>query len=275
MNASTSDEDARTALVTLIREHTTRFPHDLRYLFLVASGIVVDGPFLDDRLEVASKALDRGPRVLRRRLRTAEELLADSLTQAYPTGAGPFEDQGWQWEAHDFELVLRRDAQLTLTRTLLALADHQKYIHESFSIPGELGPHAELTFTALAGLSILDVDHSSPNSWGVTLELPRALVRGHSLQTKLQVTIPEAGALDPFLALAPLRPSRRATVTVDFGVPSAAATCWVINSAIPTDVVAHVPSKEIVDTHLTPVVSREFRDPRPGLAYGIGWSWAN
>jgi hypothetical protein len=275
IGASTSDEDARIALVTLLREHTTRFPSDLRYLFMVASGIAVDGPFLDDRLEIAARELDRGQRVLRRRLRTAEELLADSLNQAHPRGAGPFDDQGWQWDSHDFRLVLRGDAQLTMTRTLRALADHQKFIHESFSIPGELGPRAGLTFDALAGVALVDVERSSPNSWRVTLALPPSLPRGQVLSTKLLVTVPQARALHPFLALAPLRPSRRMHMTVDFGTPPAARECWLINGAIPTDVAAHVPSPDLVDPQLTPIVSCGFPEPRPGLAYGIGWTWAD
>lgn len=273
-DVSTSDDDLRIALVTLLREHTARFPRDLRYLFLVASGIVVDHPFLDDRLEVASKALDRSVRVLRRRLRTAEELLADALTQAYPTGTGPFDDQGWQWDTHRLDLVLRTDAQLTMTRTLRALADHQKYIHESFTIPGALAEGAGLSFTALAGFTVLDVDHSHPNSWGVTLELPRTLLRGQALETALLVTIPDAKALSPFLALAPVRPSRHASMRVDFGVPPAATTAWVFSGAVPAEVFSTLPTRTTVDPSLTPVVTAEFPAPRLGLAYGIGWSWA-
>ena len=177
LTATTPDDDARNALVQLIREHTGAFPRDLRYLFLVAAGVLVDHPFLEERLAVAEKALDRSARVLRRRLRTAERLLADSLLQTYSEGTGPFEDKGWQWEEHHFDLVLRDSARLTLNRSLRALADHQKYIHESFVIPGPLAPGTAMSFRARSGFSVLDVDHSSPNSWGVTLELPHTLTR--------------------------------------------------------------------------------------------------
>lgn len=272
---STSDDDARIALVQLIREHTSTFPRDLRYLFLVASGIVVDQPFLEDRLAVAEQALDRSPRVLRRRLRTAEQLLADSLAQSYPRGTGPFEDEGWKWEDHRFELVLRDNARLTMSRTLRALADHQKYIHESFVVPGQLAAGLELTFEALTGLTVLDVDHASPNSWGVTLELPRTLTRGQTLDTRLVVNVPDARALSPFMVLAPVRPSRTAIVTVDFGDPPVAESSWVIDGAVPSDVAARVRSNHTMDPRLSPIVTGEFVAPRQGLAYGIGWSWAN
>ena len=272
---STSDDDARIALIQLIREHSSTFPRDLRYLFLVATGIVVDQPFLEDRLAVAEQALDRSPRVLRRRLRTAEQLLADSLAQSYPRGAGPFEDEGWKWEDHHFELVLRYYARLTMSRTLRVLADHQKYIHESCVVPGQLAAGLELSFEALVGLAVLDVDHASPNSWGVTLELPRTLTRGQALDTRLVVNVPDARALSPFMVLAPVRPSRKATVTVDFGDPPVAESSWVIDGAVPSDVAARVRSNHTIDPRLSPVVTGEFVAPRQGLAYGVGWSWAN
>lgn len=275
IDSTTSDDDARSALVQLIRENTAEFPRDLRYLFLVSTGIVVDHPFLETRLAVAEQALNRSPRVLRRRLRSAEQLLADSLTQRHVGGSGPFDDQGWQWENHQLELVLRSQARLTLRRTLRALADHQKYVHESFVIPGRLAPDAELTFEALVGLAVLDVDHSSPNSWGVTLELPHTLERGQLLETELAVTVPDARALSPFLVLAPIRTSRGAVVSVDFGIPPVAATSWVIDGAIPSDVASYVHKGIPVDPTITPVVTGAFTAPRLGLAYGVGWSWAD
>jgi hypothetical protein len=275
ITVSTSDDDARAALVQAIREHTSTFPRDLRYLFLVATGIVVDQPFLEDRLAVAEQELDRSPRVLRRRLRTAEQLLADSLAQSYPQGTGPFEDEGWRWEDHHFELVLRDDARLTMSRTLRALADHQKYIHESFVVPGQLAAGLELGFEALAGMTVIDVDHASVNSWGVTLQLPRTLTRGQTLDTRLLVKIPDSRALSPFMVLAPVRPSRKATVTVDFGSPPVAESSWLIDGAVPSDVAARLKTDRIVDPRLTPVVTGEFIAPRQGLAYGVGWSWAD
>lgn len=271
--SSTSDDDARQALVELIREQTDVFPRDLKYLFLVGTGIVVDQPFLEGRLAVAEQALDRSSRVLRRRLRTAEQLLADSLSQRYLAHTGPFEDKGWQWEDHQFDLKLRETAQLTLTRTLRALADHQKFIHESFVIPGPLRTGSELAFRAVSGCTVLDVDHSSPSTWGVTLQLPHTLTRGQNLETTLVVTVPDARALHPFAVLAPVRACRSAQITVDFGVPPVADSWWVIDGALPSDVVSFVPGDGRVDAMERPVGSGTFVGPRLGLAYGIGWAW--
>jgi hypothetical protein len=270
----TSDDEARTRLVQLIQHGSQKFPRDLRYLFLVASGIAVDHPFLEDRLAVAEQALDRSPRALRRRLRVAEELLADVLAGQYESGAGPFEDRGWQWEDHDLHLVLRDDAVLTLTRTLRALADHQKYIHEAFVIPGTLDPDAHLEFEALEGFALLDVDHDSPSSWGATLELPQTLRRGQTLLTRLRVRVPRARALNPYMVLAPLRPSRSARVSVDFGAPPIAADAWVVHDSVPSDIAARPFAAPPVDLVATPVVTAEASRPRIGLAYGVAWTWA-
>jgi hypothetical protein len=270
----TSDDDVRTRLVRLIRDNVETFPRDLRYLFLVAAGVLVDEPFLEDRLAVAEKELDRSGRVLRRRLRVAEQLLADAIASRYEEGSSPFEDRGWQWEEHDLHLVLRKDAVLTLTRTLRALADHQKYVHEAFVIPGYLDPGAELEFEALEGLTLLDVDRDSPSHWGATLELPQTLRRGQTLRTCLRVRVPRARALNPYMVLAPLRPARSARVSVDFGRPPIAERAWIVNDAVPSDILGHPASVTDIDLNETPVVTAEVLKPRIGLAYGVGWSWA-
>ena len=273
ITATTSDEDARTALVALIDDHTRHFPRDLRYLFLVSTGISTDERYLEQRLEVAAKKLDRSVRVLRRHLRDAEEKLADSLAQTYGSSTGPFDDHGWQWETQDFSLVLRDDAKLTVTRTLRALADHQKYVHESFIIPGALEPGAEPTFAALRGFTIVDVDHPSPTRWEVTFQLPQKFCRGQVLEVKFLVVIPNPRAINPFLVVAPLRSCRHICVTVDFGTPSIASTTWVINDAYPIGIEEYIPAS-VENPNLTPVIVGEFSAPHIGLAYGVGWTWA-
>lgn len=269
----TPDAEARSALVAFIREHTEKFPRDLRYLFLVATGIAVDAPMLTDRLELAEQSLDRSVRVLRRRLRVAEELLTESIVQSHERRTGPFEDSGWQWVEMEIALRLDTPADMTMTRTLLALEDGQRYIHHGFVIPGMADPAAVVTFEAIQGLTIVDVDHTSPNSWGVTMKLPGTLARGETLETALRVGVPDPRALNPYLAFAPIRPCRRARLSVDFGDSGLAREAWLLDAVYPSD--ASIIPTTTIDVATNPVVVGEFERPRIGLAYGVGWRWAD
>lgn len=267
-----SDEDARMALVALLGRHLARFPADLRQLFRVASGIAADQPFLEDRLAAYGKSAERSTRALRRHLRQAEQLIADSLLQEFDTQTGSLESRGWQWVSHDFDLALSDGAVLTLDRVLLALADHQKFVQESFFVAGPWSADDRLEVEALSGARLVVADGSISGRWDLILELPHELKRGQELQIVLRVTLSRARALGPFLALAPLRPSRSVRTSVHFGTPPVADRAWLIEAELPMSVTLSDPSRRLLDlTH--PNVSVTFANPRVGLAYGIGWEW--
>jgi len=274
IDPSTNDDEARAALTKLLDENTQAFPRDLRYLILMASGVSSDEPFLEQRLAVAERVLDRSPRVLRRRLRTAEQLLGEALAVAHADTRGPFNDHGWRWEDHELDLVLAEDATLTLTRTVRSLTDRPKQIHEAFGIPGRLEPNTDLTFTALEGLEVVEVLRPSKTLWRVALELPKDLARGEIRQTKLQVHVPRAHAMNPFLALAPLRPAHTLKVSIDFGTPPVARRAWVMDGVIASDMAGIGDEVRELSLEESSRVGASFSRPYPGLAYGIGWEWA-
>lgn len=274
LDAASPDADARAALIALIREHTEGFPRDLRYLFLVATGIAIDAPMLTDRLAVAEKALDRSQRVLRRRLREAEGLFVDALVAARERSAGRFDDPGWQWLDFDVTLELRQAAVLTLSRTVLALDDRQEGVHEAFVIPHLTDPTAEVTFEASEGLKSVHVARSAVSTWEVDLLLADVLMRGESIRTGLRLHIPEPRWLNPFLVLAPIRPARHVRVSVDFGDSGLAPEAWVLDGAFTSDIARRPAEFPSIDVAAHPVVSGTFDRPRPGLAYGVGWRWA-
>lgn len=197
------------------------------------------------------------------------------LYQSYEAGAGPFEDEGWRWDAQSFALMLRDDAVITMRRSLVALADHQRYVHESLVIPGYGGREDDLHFRAVKGLTVLDIDHPSPTRWGATWQLARPLAKGERCDTETQVRIPRANAMMPLLMLAPIRPVRRIDVRVDFGVPSAADTAWSVEGAVGADPTGPVRRRlTAADLRENPVLEESFVNPRVGLVYGIGWTWA-
>ncbi len=273
MDASPTHTDAelRSALAQLLTRHSQPLPKDLRYLFRVAAGLGSDAPALNERLESAAQALDRSVRVLRRRLRDAELLVADSLLHQRPDAANWWDAQGWQWLGVGADLVLREDAVLTLEQEVLALTAQPKFIHEMFTIPG-LTADEEPTFEAVADLTIVQVERTGPTGWRLSLELPDDLVGGETVATMLRIRVPRASALQPFMVMAPVRDNSRTSVTVDFGAATAATSYWVLDGVLPSDL--GPAGTMVVPPDAKPAMGRvhcTFERTRIGLAYGIAW----
>lgn len=270
--AGMSDEDARTALVVLLARMLKPFPQDLARLFRAASGISHDAPFLEERLIALEGPLQRSPRALRRHLRQAEQLLADALLQEFGRRDDPNEARGWHWVTQDLELTLGEGAVLELRRTIQALDDHQKYLSESFFVPG-LASNDGIQVEAVAGVELVGVDDGVPSRWDLSLQLPHELRRGQELSTHLRVRFSRARVLNPFLALAPARPTRWASVTVHFGTPPVAQRAWIVDGVFPVAVTLDDPQRHYLDLAASPEVVASFENPRVGFAYGVGWQW--
>lgn len=264
-----NDAELRAGLARLLLLHTQGLPVDLRTLFRMAAGLDTDLPGLEKRLEVVGAEQDRSVRVLRRRLRAAEELVADSLTRGRPDTTQWWDNEGWVWEAAHFHLTLRADAVLRLEQRVLALSPHNKHVHQMFVVPG-IRPDEELSFEAGAGLTVIQSERVGPTRWLLGLELPRELRAGESLDTVLTVRVPRVTALRPFMVTAPVREVPNARVTIDFGDDPPASACWILDGVVPSDLgdAGYHPVEELPAVG---VVSREFVAPRVGLAYGIAW----
>lgn len=147
-----ADADVRVALARLLARHSQPLPRDLRHLFRLGVGLETDLPYLEDRLGEASEQYDRSTRVLRRRLRDAEILVADALLRERAPAGAWWDSQGWQWLGARQALVLRADAVLTLDYDVLALSPHQKHVTFRFTVPG-LRLDEEIECTAVEGIT--------------------------------------------------------------------------------------------------------------------------
>ena len=133
---ASSDKEVRAALVGLLKDHTEKLPTDLRWLFRLAAGMTLDQPMLKVRLEFAEQKLDRSSRVIRRHLREAELLVADSILAAAPTETPSFFSQdGWRWGHQWMHLDLADPVTFTMRRTVVALSDRR---HRVSGIGGKL-----------------------------------------------------------------------------------------------------------------------------------------
>lgn len=257
--------------MALLTRHLATFPADLRTLFRVASGIAEDAPFLEARLGSLEDILNRSPRVLRRRLRQAEQLLADAIAQERGVRDSLTVARGWQWVTQELHLTVGEGAVLDLNRTMLALDDHQKFIGESFYMPRAAATDT-VEVEAVAGIDEITVNDEVPGRWALTLSLPHELRVGQEFRTQLRVRISRARMLAPYLVFSPVRPTRRARVTVDFGAPPGAARAWLVDGVLPLEVPLADPARRYADLS-DGRVSLTVDQPQIGLAYGVGWDW--
>lgn len=81
------------------------------------------------------------------------------------------------------------------------------------------------------------------------------------------------------MVLAPIRPTRRARVSVDFGDSGLAREAWLLDEVFPSDLTLHprlmAPASAVIDVAAHPVVAGGFDRPRIGFAYGVAWLWSD
>lgn len=268
-----SDDDARHALVALLARHLATLPADLALAFRFSSGIASDAPFLTERLEALEVSLQRSSRVIRRRIRDADELLTDAILAENAESDSALADRGWQWVEQDLRLTLRSDATLELRRTLRSLTDSPRVVNETFVIPHSTGVAADWTIETIDGFESCTVDASVEGRWDLTLSLPAGLSRGREVETRLVVRASDARTLEPYFVLAPLRHVRRLAITVDVGRPASVAEAWLIRAAMPYSMQLADLKRESLDLDQHSEATITVNAPRAGLVYGVGWRW--
>ncbi|MFT4228499.1 MAG: hypothetical protein QM624_18995 [Micropruina sp.] len=275
LDGSLTDAVCRQRLIDLLMKETARLPEPLRLLYRIASGISSDERFLAERLLRAEPLFQRESKTLTRRLRRAEELMAAGIAARYPRPSGPYSDQGWHWEEYRADLDLGAPhPTVTMRRHIRALDDGQEVIREVFAVPrSAIG--RTIGITALEGCTLTGVTQTSPSTWIATFQLDQALRVGHVTQTVVRVTFESLDCLRPYLVMAPLRPCSRYEVTVRVGRPSAAALIWTIDGATTTSLDDQHPAADASRPEPDSVHSATFTNLMNGLAYGLGWVWAD
>lgn len=275
LDASASDELCRQRLIDLIRKETARLPSDLKLLYRLASGIDSDARFLGERLKLAEELLDRESRALRRKLRRTEQLMAASLASQYPRDQHPYTDQGWHWEEYSVDLDLApEEPTATITRRIRALFDGQQVVKEVFSVPRSAIGHT-IRIDAVEGCELDEVVQTSPSIWVATFRLPAPLSTGYMQRTLVRATFDSIDAVAPFVAHNPVRPCSRYEVTVRVGDPSRVASYWQIDGFMPATVMDGHPGPGAVVVASGAVLTAIFTNLMNGLAYGLGWTWAD
>lgn len=267
-----TDQQARAALVTLLSRHLEKVPSDLALIFRAATSISDDAPLLGARLSNLEESLQRSGRVLRRRLRTVEGMLAESICDE-ATHSTDADQETWHWINHDMHLRLGTAATFELRRTLRVLTDNPVLVNDGFVIPNATGVEAAWEVAVIDGFEDCIIHAEVPGRWDMELRLPAGLRRGQELPTALRFTASNARTLEPYFVSAPLRTVRQLSVTVDFGSPLVAREAWLIRDGMPYSMKLADLKREPIDLTATTRASIQVTQPRAGYVYGVGWNW--
>jgi hypothetical protein len=274
LSPDATDEELREQLITNLVDAVQALPTDLRFLFMVASGIESDEPLLKTRLSEASRVLDRDSRTLSRRLRQTEALLAGLLSQS-ASAESPYDAGGWTTSRVVLDIHLERELPLArVTQVVRSTRDGQAEFRHTVAIPLSAPTDQEVSVRAVAGCNLAALRRESDRSWVALFELPRPIARGRSHALAFEVEFPDRRCLLPYAVFAPVRPCASCEIRVSLGEPPAATTIWRADT-VPPGIVTDLPARPRVVHPIDGVVSATFTGLRPGFAYGIVWRWAD
>ena len=271
-NAPASEETLRDSVTALLTDALRARPRDLRFVIGVAIGLESDRPLLKDRLQAAGKVLDRDPRTLSRRLRQAEALLASELLQADRELNRTYESGPWALSRLLLEIDLDRERPVaTVTQVVRPLQDALTEFRHTIAVAAPLPASEAPVVTAGPGCRLRATERVSDRSWVAVLDVP-PVPRGRPLELRFNVEFPHRSSLLPFAAFSPIRPCASFDVHVQFGDPPVAAQVWKVNE-LPPALVTDRPLGARNVPLAGGLASVSFTGLRPGLAYGLAWSY--
>lgn len=277
----TPDAEAGAALVATLSAASEHLPEDLQTVFLLACAITTDEPFLQGRLAIAAKRIDRDRRTVRRRLTTANLLVAERLSALSHTAPPTSEvdgDTGWFVESLDSVLDLTAGPPVFIgKKTIRSMVSQLSTVTEMVGIPRSGRHEGTPEFEVLSGGTLGAVDRISQSVWRYDIALDQVLDHGGTASYEVRITLPSLQFIRPYAVLVPLRPCRSFRTEVRFGTPSPASHVWRLDGLPPAAVEDDAP---VDDSHEElaagrDVVVAQFDSLAPGRVYGLRWRWAD
>jgi|GEM_PF-1011021 len=265
--------DTRTCGAPLTRElllASDDLPLDLRTVFRLACGLTSEAPFLNQRLAEGVTIVDRGPRALRRRLKSANLVVAQALLAR--ASRATRQDPPWflveQTISADFG---KTPPTLSSRSAIRSLRNGVQTISNRVAVLGDDAPPPSIE--VVHGGTLTGLVKESSRVWRCDIALSEPLTTTAPHELEMAYGIPSYAALHPALTLMPVRYCRRFRVSVDFGHPPCATAAWVLDGAMPYTVDDDDPRRRVADLRRNPLVDVEFHDLRIGMIYGVRWAW--
>lgn len=265
----------REALLAGLLGQADRLPPDLRFVFLSACAIRANHhPGLGERMVHAAAGLEISERTARRRLGTANRLVAEGFADDLGARAGA-PSSAWVLTSLDATTDLTAARPVFRSQhTLRVVAPHLSEITERISFPGA-APDADPEFDAGGDCTLVRVERPFQVTWALTMRLARPFARGESVTYWLSVTAPSRRLVHPMSVMLPERECRRFSTEVDFGSPSVASRVWRLDGAPAPVAELDESSGELLDPHATPVLRASYDSMVRGRVYGLRWEWAD
>lgn len=258
----------RDELIGQLRHIAAELPGESGQIFLAAAGITDRAKFLQDRVARIAQGIQRDQRTARRRIASAESLVASRLAaRLEASDVNAIANQAWSVERLESETRLDLERpEVTAVREILVTRPLAELV-ESFSLV--MTPDTEE-----GDLEILPVDDTAPteltrlsdSSWQYRVKLPAPLRPGDTFRYAIRLRFPSVSWLNPYVVMIPFRRCQRFVVRVC--LPATVTRVWRLNGVSPVAINDQLPASPIAPSQYIDAV---FLDLIPGLAYGVRW----
>ena len=251
--------------------HSDRLEADLRVVFLEAGGFRRDSPTTGPaRVQAAADQLRTSRRTAYRRLGDAIEQIVTMLLEGSEKCI--VQDIDYAFLNARMRVDLEGSYPTIVTeRTIGARSEGVDHLDERLVFPRLA--EGDLNLRALEGCVVEETTWVGSGVWAIRLRFPHELRVGERHSFALSIRLPDHDSLEPFIGFLPFTTSFDATIELRFGdrLPVAmeqfVAPPPIPGAARPSDVQRVLP---IERRH-----SFTFAQMRPGLCYGVKWSWGD
>jgi hypothetical protein len=260
-------EVVREKLQEWVLSTTATLPTDLRLAVTIPLALHGEAQhaFLSDRVAWLAQREQRDARTIRRRIDLGLTRLVEAAVR--PTGT-TFGSSADGWHVRKFEALLRVDAAtpVCLERHLIvAERDDVEQVEVPVSAPG--APD-DLEVEVQLGAVLVERTRTPDGRLMLSLQLPRALRAGETHEYGLQLRLPSS-AREHYV----FRPERRCDLfdlRVRFDPAHRPEVVRRVSGAVLQEEVSGAEEPLAVDR--VGEVGASFREPHPGLAYGLRWT---
>jgi hypothetical protein len=177
---------------------------------------------------------------------------------------------GWTVEEiRDLLLLDKPAVEVMQERRIVATHDHVEKVTRTIGLPGRADAvDIELMFGGRLGPV-----HRQSTVIRYDIELPIPLRPGQSHSYAVRLRLPDGQPLAPHYVVHPLAPCESLSIRVRFDPVRIPTRVWRVDSALPREVDDPDAAWETVVPDPVGEVVAAFHSFRPGLAYGLAWSW--
>lgn len=234
---------------------------------------------LEGRVEQLAADLHVSKRTAQRRIEEALRSLATDAVATLQAEAGGVRmkshlpaTSGAGWAVEELRDLLRLDksaVEVMQERRIVAIHDRVEKVTGALGLPGRADAvDIELVF----GGRLRSV-HRQSTVIRYDVELPIPLRQGQCHSYAVRLRFPDGQPLAPHYVVQPLAPFESLSIRVRFDPVRMPTRVWRVDSALPREVDDPDAAWETMVPDPVGEVMSAFHSSRPGLAYGLAWSW--